>query len=286
VVSARHQTIVRLLDERPELLGPLLSGTLAFPEGTSPYTIGADATALVPAELRVDLVVALKADDETKLVLAVEVQLSVDADKLLSWPHYVASLRHRHACPVALVVLAPDREVAKWAAVPIELGPGFALKPVVLGPDSIDPMLDPRRARMQPELSVLSSLVHPDRGDIALVALGAALHEDDERGRIYADIILACLTSAGRLTLEKLMATGNYEYQSDFAKKYLAQGIEQGLEQGLTQALITVLSARGFELDEAEQVRITATRDVKQLERWLEHAPSVHSIAELFEVGP
>ncbi len=63
-----------------------------------------------------------------------EVQLGIDADKLRTWPLYVAAARARLGCPVTLLVLAPDPAVARWASQPIELGhPGFMLRPVVVG---------------------------------------------------------------------------------------------------------------------------------------------------------
>ena len=40
------------------------------------------------------------------------------------------------------------------------------------------------------------------------------------------------------------MKTGDYEYQSDFARRYVAEG----KAEGLAEAILDVLAARGFEI--------------------------------------
>jgi YD repeat-containing protein len=45
-------------------------------------------------------------------------QLSTHADKRFSWPVYVTTLRARLRCPVFLLVVATDKNVAGWAAEP------------------------------------------------------------------------------------------------------------------------------------------------------------------------
>jgi hypothetical protein len=54
-------------------------------------------------------------------------------------------------------------------------------------------------------------------------------------GTIYNskyDLVSTALPEATRIALEKLMASGNYDFQSDFARKYLARGVEKGREEG------------------------------------------------------
>ena len=78
-----------------------------------------------------------------------------------------------------------------------------------------------------------------------------------------------------------------YEYQSDFAKKYVAQGRAEGLAKGAVQEaarnLLTVLRVRGFEVPDAIRERILAQQDQERLELWLERAvvaPSVSAILD------
>ena len=67
----------------------------------------------------------------------------------------------------------------------------------------------------------------------------------------------------------------DYEYQSDFARKYVAEGRAEGL--------LTVLRARGIPVPDAVRERILAERDLKRLERWLERAAVAPSIASVID---
>ena len=98
------------------------------------------------------------------------------------------------------------------------------------------------------------------------------------------------------------MQRGTYEYQSEFARKYVAQGREegrqegreeglqkgreQGLHEGERAALFEVLDARGLQVDEGTRQRILACLELSQLKLWLRKAVSVQSAQELFESGP
>jgi hypothetical protein len=64
-----------------------------------------------------------------------------------------------------------------------------------------------------------------------------------------------------------------YEYQSDFAKKYVAEGA--------AQAVLTVLRARGVTVPDAARAQILAERDRTRLERWLERASVASSLDEV-----
>ena len=66
-----------------------------------------------------------------------------------------------------------------------------------------------------------------------------------------------------------------YEYQSDFAKKYVAEGE--------AKAMLTMLRARGIAVSDAVRERILAEKDPKQVERWLEKAATAASIAEVID---
>ena len=54
---------------------------------------------------------------------------------------------------------------------------------------------------------------------------------------ISTDIVFHFLSKAARRALEALMELNEYQYQSDFAKKYVRQGREEGLKQGLDKGL-------------------------------------------------
>ena len=63
-----------------------------------------------------------------------EIQLTIDAAKLFSWPSYVTGLRSNLRCDVVLVVITNDRAVGAWARRPISLGPGTGFVQAVVLP--------------------------------------------------------------------------------------------------------------------------------------------------------
>jgi hypothetical protein len=93
------------------------------------------------------------------------------------------------------------------------------------------------------------------------------------------------LNEAARRSLEALMK--GYEYQSDFAKKYVAQGRAEGLTEGRTEeaarAVLTVLRVRGLAVPDAARELILAQKDPERLERWLEKAAVAASVAAVLD---
>src|SRR6185369_2814652 len=122
-------------------------------------------------------------------------------------------------------VVAPDPLLAAWCAEPIEIGvPGFVLRPPVLRRTAVPVVTDLGEAARRPELGVLSALAHGETEEgatIAAAVLPAILGLDDDMVRLYYDLVYNSLNEAARRALEALMK--GYEYQSDFAKKYVAQ---------------------------------------------------------------
>lgn len=71
---------------------------------------------------------------------------------------------------------------------------------------------------------------------IALAAQLASVDLDEDRSRLYCDLILNSLNEVARQALLS-MNPANYEYQSDFARRYVAQGIEEGMERGIARGI-------------------------------------------------
>ena len=103
---------------------------------------------------------------------------------------------------------------------------------------------------------------------------------DEERARFYGDLVLTSLNESARRALEAKMK--GYEYQSDFARKYVAQGREEGEVTARARAVLTVLRVRGIEVSEDARERILAEKDAGRLERWIERAAVAASLAEVF----
>jgi hypothetical protein len=250
---------------------------------------GASAGRPAPAEFRADVVVLLLDGDMPVRVIVVEGQLSINPRKRRSWPAYVSVAHAVHGCLVDLLVIAPDPDVATWCAQPIPLGPpGFVLTPPVLRREAVPVVTDPAEAARRLELGMLSVMAHGETeqaGTIASVLLPVIAGLDEERARPYLDLLLNSVNEAARRALETMMK--GYEYQSDFAKKYVALGRDEGRTEGEVTArardVLTVLRFRGIAVPDAARERILAQKDPARLERWHERAILAASLAEVID---
>ncbi len=305
--SALHEILVQLFRERPSLAIDFVAGQLGLPlpvkagveilsgeiEQTSAPQHRADTVLLFGGPAR-----------EGRLGIVLEVQLTIDSAKRFAWPVYLAGIRAKLRCPVVLVVVTPDRTVRKWASSSISLGPGGSqVQPLVLGPEEIPVVTDVSVARKNPDLALLSVIAHgegPEATPVGMAALVAARDLDEEKAKVYADIVWTILGPRSDQVQEALMQSGfeGYEYQSEFARKYVAQGRAEGEAKGKAEgkaegeakgkaegkadALLAVLAARALPLSEEQRQRILACRDLVQLDRWIARAVSVTTAAELF----
>jgi hypothetical protein len=271
-----HEALVQLVRNAPAMIPRLLWPDRQV-DSASTHVTAAEFVDLNFAEYRADAVLLFGDDPKApELAIVVEAQTAIDPRKRFSWPLYVAGPRARLGCPVVLVVLTLDHEVARWCAEPIDLGEGFGtIRPQVVGPAAIPKVTDLDEARQAPELAVLSVAAHADEPGaehIALAALAAAHGLDRDRGTFYPDFVLALLGSAAKSALEQLMATAGYEYQSDFARKYFAQGKAEGEAKGeakgKAEMLLKLLELKGFTVSDAERERILGCADIAQLDAW------------------
>ncbi|HEX3556864.1 MAG TPA: hypothetical protein VIA62_26875, partial [Thermoanaerobaculia bacterium] len=77
-------------------------------------------------------------------------------------------------------------------------------------------------AASRPELGVLSAMAYGETeqgATIAAAVLPAIRDLDEDRARLYYDLVYNSLNEAARRAMEAMMK--GYEYQSDFAKKYV-----------------------------------------------------------------
>ena len=293
--SQLHEALLLLLRNRPSLAPDLLRDSLRceLPAYTEVSIESADLTELQPTEYRADLVLLLL-NGEPVMGVVVEVQLSRDDRKQFVWPVYVANLRARIKCPVCLLVVAGDAAVARWAAKPIDMGGNHRLVPWVLGLNGVPAIIDPQQAQADPELAVLSAIAHGKNIDIdksvkiAVAAQRASLGLDADRLQLYFDLIMTSLSEAARREL-RTMDLANYEYQSDFAKHYVAQGKALGEARGEAQGrialLIRQLTLRFGPLTDAVQAQI-AQASIAELDDIGERLLTVQTMEEVFASGP
>ncbi len=289
--SLTHEALLLLFRNRPTLAAEFLRDTLGapVPRFTEARIESADLTEVVPIEHHADLVVLLL-DGRPVLAIVVEAQLSRDPDKEYSWPAYLVAVHSRHRCRVCLLVVTTDQAIATWCAEPIDLGPPrWVLEPYVLGPNAVPRITEPAEARARPEVAVLSAMAHgrSEAGlSIAIAALAAAAGLDQEQQRLYVDVVLSSLNEAAKRSLEAMMK-GGYEYQSEFARTYVAKGRQEGKVEGVleakAQAVITFLEARGLEVPADVRERVLASTDLAELDRWIRRAAVVSEATQLFE---
>lgn len=281
--SQLHEALLLLFRNRPQLAAEVLRDALGFPVPayTEARIDSTDLTNMQPAEYRADLVVLLM-DNVPVLGIVVEAQLARDESKRFSWPAYVASLRARIRCAVVLLVVCPEQRVAAWCSRAIHLGGGNHFTPLVLGPSSVPIVTDKDAAKADPELAVLSAMAHGASVDtemalgIALAAMAASAGLDAERSILYFDLVVASLSEAARRSLQA-MDPAKYEFQSDFAKHYIARGKAEGEVSKAAQIVIKLLRSRFGDLTRDQLGRIERAT-IDDLDRWSERVLSATSI--------
>jgi hypothetical protein len=283
--SLPHELTLALFRECPELASYLLREVLGvpLPRYTEVRVEEADFTQIAPIEFRADLVLTLR-DKTPVLGVVLEMQRKMDERKRYTWLVYVAVLRARIEKDVVLLVITDDVAVAAWAAAPIVSGPGSVQAVYVIGPKGVPWVRTAEEARRLPELAVLSALAHgnePAGLEVLLPTLEAVAALDEGRKKFYTDAILVALNEATRQALEKEMQTGKYEYKSEFARSYIAQGRAEGEAKGEAKALLTLLAARGIEVDDKTRETILSCTDLEQLDRWIVRSANASSLADV-----
>jgi predicted transposase YdaD len=120
---------------------------------------------------------------------------------------------------------------------------------------------------------------HERAVEIALAAQKASLGLDADRSKIYFDLILNSLGEAARQAL-KNMDTRKYEYQSDFARQYIAQGRAEGAAEGRSEG-----RAEGEALGRAALIVRQLILRFGPIEAHLQSRIQRASIAELEAIG-
>jgi hypothetical protein len=287
--SYLHETLIEMFRDRPAFAADLLAGPLGvqIPAFRQARLSSGDLTAMTPTEYRADAVVTLTNGKRAVMAVVVEVQLDTDTRKRRTWPAYVANLHARLDIPVMLLVVCPDPTVATWCAARIVVSePGLVLTPVVIGPKEVPYVTDLALARRQPELAVLSALAHgAEAGQSGVFdAFLAALNVVDlDHANLYADVVLAALPAAAREYLEAFMTAITHRYQSDFARRYFADGEAQGVAKGKAAAVLAVLQARGIEVGGADRETIIGCENHDQLDSWVLRAATATVIQDVLD---
>lgn len=231
--SATHDGLVTLFTNDPTLAARLLQARADAPrlpayDEVTP-TRG-DLGPPVPSDRRVDLALEHRRSRRRVGITLLEVQLTPDPDKGWTWPNYYAAARDRWRCPVLLIIITRTRAMARWCRRTIT-SEQMTFTPIVLGPDEIPAIIDPRTTRAHPELGVLSALIHgtPD-GPVVAAARAGLERLDIDTSRTYNDLIRSVTGSTEQpmMTSQEYLARhGDHPVVGAFIDTF---GVEAGLD--------------------------------------------------------
>ncbi|HIY41203.1 MAG TPA: hypothetical protein H9836_08760 [Candidatus Nocardiopsis merdipullorum] len=282
----KHEIPLKIFRNDPETVTALLREAIGYqlPHHTEAILTSAEFTDCRPRVYDGDNAVVLRDGTERVLGVVVEQQMSWDPDKYWTWPVYLTTARCQLECPSVLLVLCPSDQLAKRYSGPILLSDtGDTITPLVVGPSNTPTVVDTERARALPELAVLSARAHGDHEPQTLTALTEALNSvSPDRRAFYYDYVLGGLNEAAQKNLEDLMAVGTYEWQSDFARKYVGIGREEGREEEAVHTILNFLEERGIAVTDTVRQRIQTCQDINTLRTWVVRSATVQHAEDLF----
>ncbi|WP_170293684.1 MULTISPECIES: hypothetical protein [Nocardiopsis] len=287
--SQEHELPVDLIRNDPRFAAELLQEVTGkpLPEHTRVRCDASEATRSAPSQLITDSFVVCERpplphekQDEPVPVLGIitEPQNKWDPRKPYSWPCYVANIRHRIKCPIALLVLTPTTALARRYSAPIDLGCG-EIRPLVLALDTLEPVTDQSVAAAHPVLTVLALASNPTDDKAALEALFVALKSlDTSASSLYSDYVLAALSATALSSLEEIMTLSDYEFRTEL----IGRPFREGEAKGRAEAILGVLDSRGIAVSDRTRDRITGSTDLDELDLWVRRAVRVDRAEDLF----
>lgn len=287
--TLEHNALIDMFRENPSVAPHLIEKLfhLKLPSHASVKVVESSLDQMMPVEFRADLVLELlDGAGKPVLLIVLEMQRDVDADKKYSWPVYVTVVRAKKRCPALVLVVAPDEKVATWASEKIDVGLGLTTtQPLVLGPAVVPQVTDPAEAEQETELAILSAVAHgngPNGMAVVTAALAALGRLDQEHAAVYFQIIYNALREPMRRALEALVMERQIEGKAVFPP-FAQQLIDRGRTDEAARAVLTVLRVRGMTVSEDMRERVLAEKDPERLERWLERAIVAASVAETID---
>ncbi|WP_437832982.1 hypothetical protein [Sorangium sp. So ce1153] len=298
--TLEHNGLVDMFRENPSLAPHFLKILfhLDLPSYATVAAVEASLDQLMPVEFRADLVLELR-DERGALVLSVvlEVQRDVDRRKRYSWPVYVAVVRAEKECDAVVLVVAPDAEVAAWAAQKIDLGLWLGtLQPLVLGPAIVPEVTDQAEAEKETELAILSAASHgngPNGLAVVQAALGALGRFDHEHAAVYFQIVYNALRDPMRRALEALIMERQTEGKATFppfAQQLIDRGRSEGIREGKLEGelkgkrdtLLRLVARAGIALSAGDVARIQACTDPATLDQWVDNILGAKTASDVF----
>ena len=111
---------------------------------------------------------------------------------------------------------------------------------------------------------VLSAIAHPELVTARTALIGISMLPE-ERKHLYLDLVLRALPNDLQEVIGNDMLK-NYEYQSNFARKYYGQGKAEGRVEGLRETALSIGRMRAPALSAELAARIEAAADATRLQ--------------------
>lgn len=301
--SPRHDTLVKLFADRPQLAVEILRDFLGVDLPATPLIRRETSTFNTrnSDDIEADLILVLGPPQTPAHAIIVEIQQDKSkAPRQLA--RYAAALWLMLGCDVSVLVICPDRGVADHYAQPIDSGlTGYRLRPLVLGPDGIPAITDPQEAAAHPDLAAMSVMVHGRNRKVIEAFTAALTYMTDEHAPEYYEYAYSMSAPDIRRLMEEIMksASPTWPVYSPFAREHYgrgkadgrAEGKAEGRTEGRTEgkaeeagrSVLLVLGARGFNVPDDMRARIATCTDLAQLETWLARAATAQTLQDLFD---
>jgi hypothetical protein len=284
--SPRHDTINQLFRDRPafavEILRELIGVKISI---SGPVWVESNDFNDRPSkDFQPDTVITVGPPNASTHGIIVEVQQDKSPAKLRQLPRYAAALWLMLRCPVTVLCVCPDTEVAARYAEPISTElPGYVFRAAVLGPDRIPVIRDEKEIAARPELAAMSVMVHGRNREVVEAFVRALKPAKLEHAPQYYEYAYLMATPAIRRILEEIMSSSPWPVYSPFAREHFGRGKAEGLAEGEALTILKVLAARQIEVPDDVRARIRGCADQRQLDTWLDRAIVATSVNDLFD---
>lgn len=288
--SPRHDALVQMFQDRPELAVEILRDLLAVELPETPLIRLENPTFNTrnSDDIEADSVVVLGPPHAPLLAIAVEIQLDKTKDPV-QLARYAAALWLMLKCDVIVLVICPDDGIAAHYGKPIRTGmAGCLFRCQVVGPSVVPPITSPQLMVENPEWAEISLMMHwRNREVLDAFTAGLAMMTPEAGYKAYETAYSLSGPETRRL-LEEFMAAREVPIVSPFGREYYGRGKEEGRAEGVVaeaaRILTLVLSARGLTATPDVAHRIATCRDPRQLEQWTTRAIVADTVDEVFAV--
>jgi hypothetical protein len=275
----RHQAVVQVLRDEPQLLAMLLGSLgVRLPAGAVPALTDSNLSNRDPGYLK-ELIadnVFLFQGRTRQLAVVFEVQTSrPKQDRKLAWPAYLTNARAVHKCDTVLCVIGLSADAVRGSMQVISTGhPDFRLRPKVTGYGLLPA---PGGATFGPALTVIKAMT----GELDLTthegqmfALVSIATVPDHQRELYSRYIRAVVPRPIRKELNRLMST---VIKDPFIDRFIAKG--KAVEAA--RMLLRYLDSR-FDVPDNRRKQVEECKDATRIETWFDRALAATTLDQVF----